>query len=68
MNAECIFFLGGSAVKNPPANIGDMGYGGLIPGSEEEMATRFSILAWKIPWTEELRGLQSLGSQRVRYS
>ena len=27
------------------------------------MATHFSILAWKIPWTEEPRGLQSMGSQ-----
>ena len=29
---------------------------------EEEMATHSSILAWKIPWTEEPRGLQSIGS------
>ena len=33
---------------------------------EEEMATHSSILAWKIPWTEEPGGLQSLGLQRVR--
>ena len=33
---------------------------------EEEMATHSSILAWRIPWTEEIRGLQSVGSQRVR--
>ena len=32
---------------------------------EEEMATHSSILAWKIPWTEEPGGLQSMGSQRV---
>ena len=31
----------------------------------EEMATHPSILAWSIPWTEELGGLQSMGSQRV---
>ena len=31
------------------------------------MATRSSILTWKIPWTEESRGLQSVGSQRVRH-
>ena len=30
---------------------------------EKEMATHFSILAWKIPWTEEPGGLQSLGLQ-----
>ena len=33
---------------------------------EEEMATHFSILAWKIAWTEELDGLQSMGVKRVR--
>ena len=30
---------------------------------EKEMATHFSALAWKIPWTEESGGLQSMGSQ-----
>ena len=34
---------------------------------EEGMATHSSILAWKILWTEEPGGLQSLGSQRVRH-
>ena len=33
---------------------------------EEGTATHSSILAWRIPWTEELGGLQSMGSQRVR--
>ena len=32
---------------------------------EKEMATHSSILAWRIPWTEEPGGLQSAGSQRV---
>ena len=32
---------------------------------EKEMAPYSSILAWKIPWTEESGGLQSMGSQRV---
>ena len=32
---------------------------------EEEMATHSSILAWRIPWTEQPHGLQSMGSQRV---
>ena len=32
---------------------------------EKEMATHSSILAWKLPWTEELGRLQSMGSQRV---
>ena len=56
-------------VKNLPVNTGDTG---LIPGLEdlleEEMATHSSILAWKIPWTEEPVGLQSTWSQRVRYN
>ena len=32
---------------------------------EEEMGTHSSILAWRIPWTEEPGGLQSMGSQRA---
>ena len=32
---------------------------------EKEMATHCRILAWRFPWTEELGGLQSIGSQRV---
>ena len=32
---------------------------------EKEMATHSSILAWRIPWTDEPGGLQSMGSQRV---
>ena len=59
-------------VKNSPANVGDTRVSGLIPGLgrslEEEMATHFSILDWEIPWTEEPGGLQSMGSQRVRYN
>ena len=35
---------------------------------EKEMATHSSILAWKIPRTEEPGGLQSMGSQRVRHN
>ena len=34
---------------------------------EKEMATHSSILAWKIPWTEQPGGLQSMESQRVRH-
>ena len=58
-------------VKNPPANAGDTGDVGPILGQEdpleEEMVTHSSILAWKIPWTEEPGRLQSVGSQRVRH-
>ena len=35
---------------------------------EKEMATHSSILAWKISWTEESGGLQSMGSQRVGHN
>ena len=35
---------------------------------EKEVATHSSIFAWKIPWMEEPGGLQSMGSQRVRYN
>ena len=34
---------------------------------EERMATLSSILAWRIPWTEESGGLQSMGLQRIRH-
>ena len=34
----------------------------------KEMATHSSILAWRIPWTEEPDGLQSMGSQRVGHN
>ena len=47
------FFPGGSVVKNPAANAGDVSS---IPASgkslEKEMATHSNILAWRIPWTE----------------
>ena len=33
---------------------------------EKGIATHFSILAWRIPWTEEPRGLQSMESQIIR--
>ena len=50
-------FPGDSVVKNPPANAGDTGDAGSIPGLgrslEKEMATHPSVLAWAIPWTEE---------------
>ena len=55
-------------VKNPPA-MQDTGDAGLIPELESSPggghATHSSILAWRIPWTEESDGLQSMGSQRV---
>ena len=53
-----------SVVKNPPANAGDLRDMGLIPGlgrsPREGMATHSNTLAWRIPWTEEPHGLQSM--------
>ena len=53
-------------VKNLPASAGGLRDVGLIPGSEdpleEGMATHSSVLAWRLPWTEEPGGLQSIGS------
>ena len=54
-------------VKNPPANAGTQVRSlGQEDPLEEEMATHSSVLSWRIPWTEEPGGLQSMGSQRVR--
>ena len=58
-------FPGGSVVKNPAANEAWTQSLGLQKPLEEEMATHSSNLAWRIPWTEEPGGLQSMGSQRV---
>ena len=62
-------FPGGSVVKNSPAmremQVQSLGREDFL---EEEMATCSSILAGKIPWTKEPGGLQSVGSQRVRYN
>ena len=53
-------------VKNPPAKqetwIQSLGGEDLLV---EEMATHSSILAWRIPWTEEPGRIQPMGSQRV---
>ena len=57
-------FTDGTVVKNLPANAGDTGDLGLIPGLGTFLGGT-SILAWKIPCTEEPGGLQSMGSQRV---
>ena len=56
-------------VKNLPANVGDSRDTDCVPGSgrslKKGIATNPSILAWKIPWTVEPGGLQSMGLQRV---
>ena len=63
--------LGGAVEKNLPASarmpemqVRSLGWEDPL---EEGMATHSSILAWRIPWTEEPGGLQSMGSQRVRH-
>ena len=64
-------FLGGSAVMNPLARqepqetwVRSLSQEDPLEGG---MATYSSVLAWRIPWTEEPGGLQSMGSQRVRH-
>ena len=59
--------------KESTCNAGDTGDMGLIPGSVRSPGggngnPHPSILAWRIPWTEQPGGLQSMGVQRVRYS
>ena len=58
--------LGAQMVKNPPAMqetwVRSLGQEDPL---KREMTTHSSILAWEIPWTEELGRLQSMGSQRV---
>jgi len=58
-------------VKNLPVSAGDIRDRGSIPGLGRSpgggQATHFSILAWRVPWTEEPGRLQCMGSQRVRY-
>ena len=60
--------LSGSVVKNLPAvqetQVQSLGQEDLL---EEGTATHSSVLAWRIPWTEEPGGLQSVGLQRVGY-
>ena len=56
-------------VKNLSANAGYLRDRDSIPGSEDSLeegiATQSSILAWRIPWTEEPSRLQSIGSHRL---
>ena len=62
------FSVVAQVIKNLPANARDLT---LIPGLEdpleEGMATHSSVLAWRIPLTEEPGRVQSMGSQRVRH-
>ena len=62
----CFYSLVAQPVKNKPAvqetRVRSLSWEGPL---EKEMATHSSILAWKISWTEESGGLQSMGLQRV---
>ena len=67
----CLAFLGGSVVRiclpmqeTQEVQVQSLGREGPLG---VEMATCSNILAWKIPWTEEPGGLQSMGSQGVRH-
>ena len=59
-------------IKNPPANAGDIRNAGSIPGSGRSPGKgndyHSSILAWRISWTEEPGGLQSMESQKVGHN
>jgi len=64
-------FSSGSVVKNLLANAGSSGDMGSIPRSGRSPgggATHSSILAWKIPWTEQPGGLQSRGLKESKNS
>ena len=69
MNFKVWGFPGMLVVKNLPAEAGEVREAGSIPGGKdplgEEMETHPSILAWRVPWTEEPGGLQSIGLHRV---
>ena len=61
-------FPGGSVVKNPPVNAGDVcsiPQSGRFQGEGNGNSLQYSCQ--RIPWTEEPGGLQSMGSQRVRH-
>ena len=68
LGIELMVNYDGSEVKATACNVGDLGS---IPGQEDPlekaMATHSSILAWKIPWTEEPGRLQSMGLQTARH-
>ena len=69
LHNEAVDFPGGSVGKESTCKAKDSGDVGSIPGPRRSpkggYATHSSILTWRIPWTEGLEGLQSLGSQRA---
>ena len=68
-HVQCKNFPDGSMVKNLPANAGDLDSipgSGRSPGEGNGKPLQYSC--WRIPWTKEPGGLQSVGSQRVRHN
>ena len=64
---ETLGFLGGSVIKNLPANAGDVrSIPGLGRSLEEEIATHSSILAWEFPWTEKPGEWWSMGQLEIQ--
>ena len=62
-------FPGGSEYKEYACNAGDLGLiSGLGRSLEKGIATHSSIIAWRIPWTEEPGVLHNMGSGRVKYN
>ena len=60
---------GGTVVKNPPANAGDMSsFTGLGRSLEVGNGNLLKYSCWRIPWTEQPGGLQSMESQKVRHN
>ena len=72
MTALLLGLPGGAAIKNPSVMLEMQETWVKSLGQEDTlergMAIHSSILAWKIPWTEEPGRLQSMGSQRVRHN
>ena len=60
-------FPGGASGKEHAYNAVDLMRHGFDLRVEKGMATHASVLAWRIPWTEEPGGLQSVGWQRIRH-
>ena len=58
-------FPGSTEVKSPPASAGDRVRSSWEDPPEEEMATHSSVLAWRMPWTEEPGRLQSMRLPRA---
>ena len=71
-HSDWAFPSSGGKKKTTLANVGDVRDEGLILDREDPLekgrATYFSILAWRIPWTEEPCRLQSVESQRVGHN